>query len=141
MLSGLCSNSNTRIPTFHTTKSPFSATLPPPSTCSFAQSHKRVSFRITPCTSLRALNRNTRAYCRNGAVQVVAAVATAEDSSSGLKRKKLAVFVSGGGSNFRSILEASLQGSILGDIVVLVTNKPGTLFLISSFFFSFNKEL
>ncbi|CAL0323378.1 unnamed protein product [Lupinus luteus] len=40
-----------------------------------------------------------------------------------VRRKKLAVFVSGGGSNFRSIHEASLKGSIHGDIVVLVTNK------------------
>ncbi|CAL0322846.1 unnamed protein product [Lupinus luteus] len=40
-----------------------------------------------------------------------------------IRRKKLAVFVSGGGSNFRSIHEASLKGSIHGDIIVLVTNK------------------
>ncbi|KAG6412099.1 hypothetical protein SASPL_124766 [Salvia splendens] len=37
--------------------------------------------------------------------------------------KKLAVFVSGGGSNFRSIYEATLNGSVHGDIVALVTNK------------------
>ncbi|KAF1883227.1 hypothetical protein Lal_00030331 [Lupinus albus] len=40
-----------------------------------------------------------------------------------VRRKKLAVFVSGGGSNFRSIHEASLKESLHGDIVVLVTNK------------------
>ncbi|KAL0353272.1 UNVERIFIED_CONTAM: Phosphoribosylglycinamide formyltransferase, chloroplastic [Sesamum angustifolium] len=39
------------------------------------------------------------------------------------RRKNLAVFVSGGGSNFRSIHEATLTGSVNGDIVVLVTNK------------------
>ncbi|CAA3023943.1 phosphoribosylglycinamide formyltransferase, chloroplastic [Olea europaea subsp. europaea] len=39
------------------------------------------------------------------------------------KRKNLAVFVSGGGSNFRSIFYATLNGSVHGDIVVLVTNK------------------
>lgn len=39
------------------------------------------------------------------------------------RRKKLAVFVSGGGSNFRSIHEASKRGSLHGDVVVLVTNK------------------
>ncbi|KAK7336329.1 hypothetical protein VNO77_16866 [Canavalia gladiata] len=38
-------------------------------------------------------------------------------------RKKLAVFVSGGGSNFRSIHEASKRGSLHGDVLVLVTNK------------------
>ncbi|KAL6502352.1 hypothetical protein OROHE_024630 [Orobanche hederae] len=41
------------------------------------------------------------------------------------RRKNLAVFVSGGGSNFRSIHEATLDGSVHGDIVVLVTNKQG----------------
>ncbi|KAL0363165.1 UNVERIFIED_CONTAM: Phosphoribosylglycinamide formyltransferase, chloroplastic [Sesamum calycinum] len=40
-----------------------------------------------------------------------------------IRRKNLAVFVSGGGSNFRSIHEATLTGSVNGDIVVLVTNK------------------
>ncbi|KAL0442999.1 UNVERIFIED_CONTAM: Phosphoribosylglycinamide formyltransferase, chloroplastic [Sesamum latifolium] len=40
-----------------------------------------------------------------------------------IRRKNLAVFVSGGGSNFRSIHEATLNGSVYGDIVVLVTNK------------------
>ncbi|CAI9787856.1 unnamed protein product [Fraxinus pennsylvanica] len=40
-----------------------------------------------------------------------------------VKRKNLAVFVSGGGSNFRSIFDATLNGSVHGDIAVLVTNK------------------
>ncbi|KAL8555645.1 hypothetical protein ACS0TY_003450 [Phlomoides rotata] len=40
-----------------------------------------------------------------------------------IRRKNLAVFVSGGGSNFRSIYEATLGGSVLGDVVVLITNK------------------
>ncbi|PON95787.1 Phosphoribosylglycinamide formyltransferase [Trema orientale] len=62
--------------------------------------------------------------CRNNAIQVPG-MSSGEDSKTVLKRKKLAVFVSGGGSNFRSILEASLQGSFFGDIVVLVTNKRG----------------
>lgn len=52
-----------------------------------------------------------------------------------VKRKKLAVFVSGGGSNFRSIQEACAAGSINGDIVLLVTNKKGgALFEICSSF-------
>ncbi|XP_020219353.1 phosphoribosylglycinamide formyltransferase, chloroplastic [Cajanus cajan] len=40
-----------------------------------------------------------------------------------VRRKKLAVFVSGGGSNFKSIHEASKRGSLHGDVLVLVTNK------------------
>jgi phosphoribosylglycinamide formyltransferase len=35
------------------------------------------------------------------------------------------VFVSGGGSNFRAIHEAALRGAVHGDVVVLVTDKPG----------------
>lgn len=35
----------------------------------------------------------------------------------------MAVFVSGGGSNFRSIHEATLNGSVHGDVVVLVASK------------------
>jgi len=42
-----------------------------------------------------------------------------------VRRKKLAVFVSGGGSNFRSIHEASKRGSLHGDVTVLVTDKSG----------------
>lgn len=40
-----------------------------------------------------------------------------------VRPKRLAIFVSGGGSNFRSIHEASIQGSVHGDVSVLVTNK------------------
>ncbi|KAK8963173.1 hypothetical protein KSP40_PGU015308 [Platanthera guangdongensis] len=40
-------------------------------------------------------------------------------------RKNLAIFVSGGGSNFRSIHNASANGLIHGDVVVLVTDKLG----------------
>ncbi|XP_062183853.1 phosphoribosylglycinamide formyltransferase, chloroplastic-like [Phragmites australis] len=41
------------------------------------------------------------------------------------RRKRLAVFVSGGGSNFRAIHEAALSGAVHGDVVALVTDKPG----------------
>jgi len=47
------------------------------------------------------------------------------------RRKKLAVFVSGGGSNFKSIQEASKRGSLHGDVVVLVTNKSGMILITS----------
>lgn len=67
-----------------------------------------------------------RIECTDNAVEALD-VAFSEDMSCGLRRKKLAIFVSGGGSNFRSIHEASLRGSIHGDIVVLVTNKQGML--------------
>lgn len=41
----------------------------------------------------------------------------------GVQIKNLAVFVSGGGSNFRAIHEAILRGEVHGRFVVLVTNK------------------
>jgi phosphoribosylglycinamide formyltransferase len=44
---------------------------------------------------------------------------------SGVNRKRLAVFVSGGGSNFRSIHKATLGGKVNGDVVALITDKPG----------------
>lgn len=42
----------------------------------------------------------------------------------GSERKKVAVFVSGGGSNFKGLHQATLRNDIPGDIVVLVTDKP-----------------
>ena len=64
---------------------------------------------------------------QNGVEEVKDGTSHGNDLENGVKRKKLAVFVSGGGSNFKSIHEASLGGSVHGDIVVLVTNKRGLL--------------
>ncbi|KAK9151502.1 hypothetical protein Syun_009811 [Stephania yunnanensis] len=47
------------------------------------------------------------------------------ESSVRLRRKKLGVFVSSGGSNFRSIHGGTVGGSVHGDVAVVVTNKPG----------------
>lgn len=54
-----------------------------------------------------------------------------------VRRKKLAVFVSGGGSNFRAIHEASKRGSLHGDVLVLVTNKSGNALSYYPFTFMF----
>ena len=43
------------------------------------------------------------------------------------ERTKLAVFVSGGGSNFRSIHAGCLSNVIHGDIAFVVSDKPGEL--------------
>ncbi|KAJ0965188.1 hypothetical protein J5N97_026326 [Dioscorea zingiberensis] len=40
-----------------------------------------------------------------------------------LRRKKLGIFVSGGGSNFRAIYDATINELIHGDVSVLVTDK------------------
>uniref|UniRef100_A0A2N9IVY0 Phosphoribosylglycinamide formyltransferase, chloroplastic n=1 Tax=Fagus sylvatica TaxID=28930 RepID=A0A2N9IVY0_FAGSY len=117
LISGFCSNPTT--PSIPNTKKSFFHASIPPSSASFAQSRKWVSFKIQHSVPQRVCsNKQQRLKCKNGVEEV-------EGSENGVRRKKLAVFVSGGGSNFRSIHEASLGGSIHGDIVVLVTNKHG----------------
>lgn len=128
MLSGFCPNP--AIPSIQNTKKPIFAPVPSPPTCSFVQSRNWVCHRAFIFISQRA-RRRKRIECRNNAAELVD-VTSGEDLTSGVRRKKLAVFVSGGGSNFRSIHEASLRGSIHGDIVVLVTNKPGIVLFLCS---------
>lgn len=62
--------------------------------------------------------------CRDSVLEA-ASISEEKCRSKSSLRKNLAVFVSGGGSNFRSIHNASSNGLIHGDVVVLVTNKPG----------------
>uniref|UniRef100_A0A0E0LBZ3 Phosphoribosylglycinamide formyltransferase, chloroplastic n=1 Tax=Oryza punctata TaxID=4537 RepID=A0A0E0LBZ3_ORYPU len=66
----------------------------------------------------RSTHRVSRAY---------AAVGTkgGDAGSVGMKKKRLAVFVSGGGSNFRAIHGAALRGELNANVVALVTDKPG----------------
>ena len=45
----------------------------------------------------------------------------------GLGRAKLAVFVSGGGSNFRAIHAGCKKNAIHGDVAFVVSDKPGNL--------------
>ncbi|KAI3414490.1 5'-phosphoribosylglycinamide transformylase [Psidium guajava] len=88
--------------------------------------------RTSNCLSLRTQNRLAfRGSCLNNrlqsgsGVEIVASLSSGgEDVKHGVK-KKLAVFVSGGGSNFRSIHEACVAGLVHGEVVVLVTNKGG----------------
>lgn len=63
--------------------------------------------------------------CRKNCEIVASASLEGDVSRTVIRKKKLAVFVSGGGSNFRSIHEASVEGSIHGEIGVVVTNKSG----------------
>ncbi|XP_048543732.1 phosphoribosylglycinamide formyltransferase, chloroplastic-like [Triticum urartu] len=69
------------------------------------------------------LRPNARVY--TAASASASAVMDSGAGDSGVRRKRLAVFVSGGGSNFRSIHEAALGGKVNGDVVALVTDKPG----------------
>ncbi|KAF6156975.1 hypothetical protein GIB67_039736 [Kingdonia uniflora] len=71
-----------------------------------------------PSFVLHKIGGKRRLECRSS-------VGVEEDSLVGVPRKKLAVFVSGGGSNFRAIHEVAVGGLVHGDVVVVVTNKPG----------------
>ncbi|XP_043692508.1 phosphoribosylglycinamide formyltransferase, chloroplastic-like [Telopea speciosissima] len=124
-LYGLCPNSATSL-----LQKPGKSTavrLLSSSSSLFIESQKWISLK-THCTSTlvsQKVGNRKRLECRNR-VEVVGDLTESEKvSMNGVRRKKLAVFVSGGGSNFRSIHEAIVQGSIHGDVVVLVTNKPG----------------
>ena len=39
--------------------------------------------------------------------------------------KRVAVLLSGRGSNFQSLLNASLEGSLGGEISLVISNRPG----------------
>ena len=54
-----------------------------------------------------------------------AAVAPPAASAPPAGGKRLAVFVSGGGSNFKAIHQAILRGEIGAEVAVVVTNVPG----------------
>lgn len=43
----------------------------------------------------------------------------------GLARAKLAVFISGGGSNFKAIHAGCKKNTIHGDVAYVVSDKPG----------------
>ncbi|KAK4259092.1 hypothetical protein QN277_005460 [Acacia crassicarpa] len=95
--------------------------LPSPSHCSFVQFQKRASRAACNCITYK-VSSGKRIECSSNSEH---GVYTTEGGNlrALVRRKKLAVFVSGGGSNFRSIHEASIKGSVHGDISVLVTNK------------------
>ncbi|KAL4628209.1 hypothetical protein ACB092_05G220200 [Castanea dentata] len=118
LVSGFCSNPTT--PSIPNTKKTFFQAPTPPSSAYFSQSRKWVSFKIQHSAPKRVWYNK-----QNGVEEVKDGTSHGNDLENRVRRKKLAVFVSGGGSNFRSIHEASLGGSVHGDIVVLVTNKRG----------------
>ncbi|XVF26153.1 hypothetical protein REPUB_Repub13aG0274700 [Reevesia pubescens] len=118
LFSGYCTNSI--IPSSKKPIKPLFA-LPSYHYC-FIQSKNRVSFRPQCFPASQRLRFISRLKCKNS-VEEVNIVSEKEDSKTWVKRKRLAVFVSGGGSNFRSIHQACVEGSVNGDVVVLVTNK------------------
>lgn len=70
----------------------------------------------------------TRVFaCVNSVERLAMSSDEKESSKSDIRKKNLAVFVSGGGSNFRAVHQAILSGDVNGQFVVLVTNKQGKL--------------
>lgn len=123
ILYGFCSNLT--IPSIHNTSKSILARVSPSSTSPHVQTHKWISQKACLYLPLRVSSRK-KVLCATSARKPTH-VAFSEDSRTGIRKKKLAVFVSGGGSNFHSIHEASLRGSVHGEIVVLVTNRSGTV--------------
>ena len=90
---------------------------------------------IAPLTPSRnVLSFSLRSSVDRFAMRIVKAASftrtVAKVDEEAISRKKLAVFVSGGGSNFKKIHEGCLGGSVQGDLVLLVTNKKGFFFLL-----------
>lgn len=115
-ISGFCSNPIINNPIQNPSKASFSAV---------PYYSNRVSFKTLYSLSWKLDSREYKLQCRSSLQKVEAVSGDTEGLKSGDRKKNLAVFVSGGGSNFRSIHEAIVEGSVEGEIVVLVTNKPG----------------
>jgi len=121
LLSGFCSYSiNT--PIQNPTKQSFPIL---PSYCSSSLLSERVSFKTIYPLASKFESPRYKLQRKNCLRKVEAVSGDGQDLKGGVRRKNLAVFVSGGGSNFRSIHQAILKGPVQGEIVVLVTNKPG----------------
>ncbi|KAJ9182581.1 hypothetical protein P3X46_006562 [Hevea brasiliensis] len=121
LLSGLCSNSTA--PAIKAPQNPLFLSLYRSSSSS--SSCSAVCFKTLKSVSPTSVKASfKRLGCVKSTEKLGNAVFDEEDyKNPELQRKKLAVFVSGGGSNFKSIHQACLQGSVHGDVVVLVTNK------------------
>lgn len=120
LLHGFCSNS--AIPPIRNPKKPFFMIFNP----SLDHSKRWASFKTHHYDAPQTVSWSKRRLeCRNSVENAGGFTGGEKGLESGIRRKNLAVFVSGGGSNFRSIHEACLRGSVHGDIVVLATNKSG----------------
>ncbi len=92
--------------------------------CAPIPTHQQHARRPTPSSSSSACSGRTTVRASPNADLDANANANA-DPGTERRRKSIAVFVSGGGSNFRAIHADILDGSINGDVAVVVTNAPG----------------
>ena len=94
--------------------------------CAPIPTHQQHARRPTPSSSSSACSgRATVRASPNADLDANANANANADPGTERRRKSIAVFVSGGGSNFRAIHADILDGSINGDVTVVVTNAPG----------------
>ncbi|XP_061372525.1 phosphoribosylglycinamide formyltransferase, chloroplastic [Gastrolobium bilobum] len=133
ILSSFCPKSSS-VSSIPIAKQPFSLKFPtlPSSSSSLCPSIQFQNLEVPPSGAFHAICTVHRGVCSSSRRRIWCSrsnISTEPKEGHGVKaqvmvrRKKLAVFVSGGGSNFRSIHEASKRGSLHGDVLVLVTNK------------------
>ncbi|XAR64766.1 Phosphoribosylglycinamide formyltransferase [Bertholletia excelsa] len=125
LLSAFCSNST--FSPIHNPKPPVFPVSPSSSSSSFSSRIivSKQFFSKTPYLLSKIVSPKNQILFRNNLLKIKALSGNGEEKANGVRKKKLAVFVSGGGSNFRSIHEAILRGTVHGAIAVLVTDKPG----------------
>lgn len=105
--------------------------------------HRGIASRAGGCVNLR----NWQLRCMDpsqeeeraeasgeGIVQQPRSERVQQQGLDGFQRAKLAVFLSGGGSNFRALHAATLQNAIYGDVVVVVSDRPGMYSFFLCFF-------
>lgn len=105
--------------------------------------HRGITSRAGGCVNLR----NWQLRCLDpsqeeeraeasgeGIVQQPRSERVQQQGVDGFQRAKLAVFLSGGGSNFRALHAATLQNAIYGDVVVVVSDRPGMYSFFLCFF-------
>ncbi|KAI6704605.1 hypothetical protein NL676_007567 [Syzygium grande] len=112
----------TLAPSFRSYSKPFQSSFfssSPP-----LRTRDHVSFRTRTQVSFRGACSSKRLGCRDGGEMVANSSPDGEDVKK-RKKRKLAVFVSGRGSNFRAIHEACVAGTISGEVAAVVTEKSG----------------
>jgi hypothetical protein len=103
--------------------------------CNFTRIHPHLRSQCRPPTVRQGIFLTSKHRFVTNQFRTNAKVAKEDDEDAdkgkgkenyGFPRKKLAVFVSGGGSNLLMIHKATMEGKIYGDISLVVSDKPGT---------------
>lgn len=105
------------------------------------------SFESTSVSTAQTARKNHLSHGRKHNVRIRSSdlssntsVEEENDDQWGFVKTKLAVFVSGGGSNFRAIHKSIQEGKIYGEIAVVVSDKPGMFPHTTSFILKLNLQ-